>query len=357
MATSPTVLGAGVAGLSAALMLARDGHRVRLLERDQWDVGAAGDAPTWPRPGISHFLQPHQFIPRGRVELRTQLPDVYDDLLSAGAYDVDLRRKLPGPSIPADEELQYLAVRRPVIEWALRRAVSAEPRIEVRAGIRVTGLRVDHGRVTGLDIGGTELPVDLVVDALGRRTPTADWLTEAGGTGDAVETSDCGVVYYSRYYRCRPGFELPDGPWLLSPRGDLGYLGFASFPGDNGTFAGLLSVPAGVPEWRVVKDAPAFEAAVARIPQLRQWVDPDGVEPITGVLPMAGLRNSLRRYDATSARGLVPVGDAFGHTDPVMAHGMAFALVHASELVAALREHGDVDDALSAYAASTAPAL
>jgi cytochrome P450 len=38
---------------------------------------------------------------------------------------------------------------------------------------------------------------------------------------------------------------------MLSPRGDLGYLGFASFPGDNGAFAGLLAVPTGVKEWQV----------------------------------------------------------------------------------------------------------
>ena len=125
-----------------------------------------------------------------------------------------------------------------------------------------------------------------------------------------VETSDCGVIYYSRYYRIRPGFELPDGPWLLSPRGDLGYLGFASFPGDNGTFAALLAVPTGVPAWRAFKDADVFDAAVARIPALRAWVDPEGVDATTAVMAMAGLRNTLRDPDSTSVGGLAPVGDA-----------------------------------------------
>ena len=154
-----------------------------------------------------------------------------------------------------------------------------------------------------------------------------------------------------------PGFELPDGPWFLSPRGDLGYLGYAPFPGDNRTFGAVLAVPPGVPEWRALKDPPSFEAAVARIPALSSWADPEGVAPITDVLPMAGLRNSLRHWDAVSAVGLVPVGDAYGHTDPVLAHGLAFALIHAAELERVMREHDEPLDWSQAYASATGPAL
>jgi glycine/D-amino acid oxidase-like deaminating enzyme len=70
------VLGAGVAGLSAAILLARDGHRVTLVERDDLVDGDALSASGWRRSGIPHFLQPHAFIPRGVVELRRLLPDV-----------------------------------------------------------------------------------------------------------------------------------------------------------------------------------------------------------------------------------------------------------------------------------------
>lgn len=353
------VMGAGVAGLAAALLLARDGHRVTLVERDDLLLGEPGDALRWPRSGIPHFLQPHAFIPRGRSELRRHFPDVLAALLRAGAHEVDTRPKLPGGAREDDEELQYLAVRRPVIEWALRQACFAEPGVVVVAPARVEGLVRERGRLVGVRVEGASIEADVVIDALGRRTPAPRWLRDAGVDVGMV-SSDCHVVYYSRYYRVRRGFELPDGPWFLSPRGDLGYFGFATFPGDNGTFAALLAVPSRVPDWRALKDEAAFEAAVALIPQLRQWVDPDGVEPLTGVMPMAGLRNSLLLHDAAAMPAMpavLPVGDAYGHTDPVLAHGLAFGLVHAAELAAALATHDDMADALPAYVDATAPAL
>jgi 2-polyprenyl-6-methoxyphenol hydroxylase-like FAD-dependent oxidoreductase len=349
-----TVVGAGVAGLASALLLARRGFAVDVLERDPPVTGSAHDSVRWPRPGVAHFLQPHAFIPRGRSEMRRHLPDVWHALLAAGACEVDLRAKLPGPLLPQDEQLQYLAVRRPLIEWALRRAVRTEARITVRSGVRVRGIATAGGRVTGVCADGGEWPAGMVVDAPGRRTAPS-WLP-ADARRPAPETSDCGVVYYSRYYRQRPDFELPDGPWFLSPRGDLGYLGFASFPGDNRTFAAVLAAPAHSPQWRVLAQPRAFEAAIATIPMLASWADPHGVDPITDVLPMAGLRNSIAPADPPIA-GHFPVGDAYCHTDPTLAHGLAFALIHAAAVADALAAHDDPRDAVTAYTAATRPAL
>src|SRR5438132_8740116 len=109
-----------MAGLSSALALARDGHRVTLLERDGLEAGNPLDSLAWQRQGIPHFLQAHAFIPRGRRELRQSFPDVYAALLGAGAWDLDLRPKLHRTTRADDEELAYVGVRRPLIEWALR---------------------------------------------------------------------------------------------------------------------------------------------------------------------------------------------------------------------------------------------
>ena len=100
-----------------------------------------------------------------------------------------------------------MGVRRPLIEWALRRAVLDEPRIEVHDGVSASGVGLDGDRVTSVRFGDAELEVDLVVDACGRRTATADWIGDDGG----VETTDCGVIYYSRYYRVRDGVRAAAG--------------------------------------------------------------------------------------------------------------------------------------------------
>src|SRR5688500_8200823 len=99
------VLGAGTAGLSASLALARDGHRVTLIERDGVHATEPLDALRWERKGIPHFFQPHAFIPRGRKEMRAAFPDVFDALLAAGAWDLDLRPKINGPLRPEDDDL------------------------------------------------------------------------------------------------------------------------------------------------------------------------------------------------------------------------------------------------------------
>ncbi len=350
-------MGAGIAGLSASLLLARDGHRVTLADRDPLDLTSPEAAPNWNRQGIPHFRQPHALIPAGREFLREQLPDVYASLMAAGAIDIDTRSKIPGPVEPQDEQLQYLGVRRPLIEWALRRALDAESLVEVRGRAHVTGLRFEGVRVVGAEIDGVVTAADLVVDAMGRRSPTRRWLEDAGVATASVESSDCSVIYYSRYYQQRPDFDLPDGPWLFGPRGDLGYLGFNTFPGDNRTFAALLAVPTGDHQWRGFKEAEVFEAAVARIPALRTWVEPTGVDPITEVMAMAGLHNTLVEVDPMLRAHVVPIGDAYSHTDPSFAYGISFAMLEALELSRALQGDTDLTAALDAFKAATEPAL
>ena len=347
------VLGAGPAGLSSAVALARVGHRVTLLERDPAE--AEGSDPFgWERRGVPHFMQPHMLIPRASKELREGFPDVYADLLAGGAGEIDLRPRLQGTEAAGDEDLRYLAVRRPVLEGALRAGVLREPGVEVRFATEVAGLRLDAGRVTGVVADGVSVVADVVIDAMGRRSPMSGWLSGQGWSRPLEQSSPCRVAYYSRYYRVRPGKTLPAGPWLLGPRGDLGYLGFATFPGDNGTFAALLAVPAGAAAFKVLREGEAFDRAVARVPALAQWVDPELVEPLTGVLTMAGLTNTLS--PGVGPVGLFTVGDALSHTDPTLAHGIAFGLVHARALVVALGAQ-DLREAGEAYRTATATAL
>ena len=59
------VTGGGVAGLSAAMLLADDGHDVTLLERDAAEPPSPAEAwENWERRGVNQFRLLHFFQPR-----------------------------------------------------------------------------------------------------------------------------------------------------------------------------------------------------------------------------------------------------------------------------------------------------
>ena len=356
-----------MAGLSAALALARDGHAVSIVERDDLAVGEPLESFGWDRTGIPHFMQPHAFTPRGRKEMQGTFPDIYEALIAAGAWDLDLRPKLRGGTQrPDDAELAFLAVRRPLIEWALRRAVLAESTVTLIPRTRALGLVSSPGRgsdppnVRGVATTDGTLEADLVVDAMGRRSPTPGWIAAAGGRPMDERSNDCGIIYYCRYYRVLDGATLPDVPSVPGPRGDLGYAAFSTFPGDNRTFAALVAIPPGDPELKILRKAGAFEAATRLMPALHSWTNTDTAAPITDVLPMGSLQNTLRSLPdgRPAAIGLISVGDVLCHTDPVLSLGLSFALIHARQLATAAREHGpDMTAAALAFDALARPEM
>ena len=340
-----------MAGLAAALAVARAGHEAVVLERDAVEPGADPlSAFRDDRRGIPHFFQPHAFLPRGRRVLRELAPDVLDALLEAGAEAQDVAARLHGEREPGDEELVYLWVRRPIIEWALRRAAAQEPAVELRPAARIAGLALD-GRATGVEVeGGETVRGDVVVDALGRYRAPPGWSRRAEAQ------ADCGALYYCRYFELREGVDHLGGGTQnpLNPRGDLGYMGFNTFRGDNRTYAVILLVPNGDRELRALRDERAWMAACAAMRHLDAMTSAEYGRPITDVMPMGGLMNVDCTGDPGVA-GLVAVGDAFCHTDPAFAYGLSFALAHADALGRSARDVDGADELSERYRADVAP--
>jgi len=332
------VAGGGAAGMAASLTLARAGCKVTLVEAD--DVACGEDWHTmWERGrrGVPQLLQPHVLLPLGARLLRDRLPDVYRRLMDTGADEIEFGRKSPGGMSPEISDLPYISARRPLLEWALRMSVFQEHRIDVMSGVRITGLVGTVSRVIGLRTSaGDEITGDLVIDALGRSTRVPNWLRAMGAPPPTVSSNDSGLIYYSRYFQMHPGQSFPEGDWISTPRGDLGFALYMSFRGDNGTTAVVLGIPDWDRELRILRNEETHFAACLAIPALALLVDPSFARPITHVLPGGDIPNRFYDYGDQGEglpEGLIPVGDSLCHTNPAFGLGLSFAFLHATQLV------------------------
>ena len=330
------VLGAGVCGLAAGMTLRRDGHDVTILERDAEPApGSAAQAwERWPRDGVVQFRQPHFLLPRGRMLVEEMLPDVAVALEDAGGLRFDLLGLMP-PSITdrtpraGDERFRTLTARRPVLEQVLGRAADAEPGVEIRRGVHVRELVVrgydGTPHVSGVRTsGGEHIRADLVVDATGRGSQLTRWLAQAGIGPLIEETEESGFVYYTRYFRAR-GAGMPAFRAAIVTA--IGTFSVLTLPADNGTWSVTLFTSAGDQPLKRLRDPDVWTAVVAACPAHKQWLDG---EPITGVLPMAGVLDRFRRLLVDGrpvATGLVGVGDAMACTNPSGGRGMTLGLL------------------------------
>jgi flavin-dependent dehydrogenase len=87
-----------------------------------------------------------------------------------------------------------------------------------------------------------------------------------------------------------------------------------------------------------------FEAAARAIPTFSEWLEPDVSEPVSEVHSMGKINNSRRFFVVDGkplALGILPVGDALIHTNPLNGRGCSFAFIHAFLISDALRAHSD----------------
>src|SRR5829696_6780343 len=206
------VLGASMAGLAAARVLADAYERVTVLERDALPAAAAH------RKGVPQSRHAHALLAGGRAALEELFPGLTDELVAHGALSGDLQaegrwynrglRLCPAPS-----DLQGIAVSRPLLEGSIRERVRALPNVRVvdrcdAAGLVATpdGRRVRGVRVIRRADGSAEevLEADLVVDATGRGSRSPVWLEALGYPRPAQDEVRIGVAYASRIYRRRP---------------------------------------------------------------------------------------------------------------------------------------------------------
>ena len=355
------VIGGGVSGLGAALAFGHQGHSVTVVERDSASLPATPDEAFdhWTRRGAPQVRHSHAFLARLRNLLRDREPQLLADLLEAGATELRFTENLPVEMTdrdprPGDEDLVALACRRTTFEWVLRHdAVNSRgvTLLEGTVGGLLTGPEVVTGvpHVTGVRLDdGRELAADIVVDASGRRSPLPTWLAAIGCRPVPEREEDTGIVYSSRFYRLAEGMDAPPQEGPIG--GDLGYVKFAVFIGDNRTFSITFGIPTDDAELRPLFKPGPFAAAAATLPACAPWIEPGRSVPITDVEVMARLLNRRRRFVVDGAplvTGLYAVGDANMCTNPLYGRGCSLGMVSAYLLADIVAEHGDDPEAVA----------
>jgi len=351
------VIGGSVAGLGAGLALARDGHRVTILEGDASPMpdSHVEAFEQWERRGSPQVRHSHALLGRLRNLIRDHAPELLAKLLECGAEELrfaDMARRLfpDAALVPGDDDIVLLACRRVTFEWVMRRHVLDTGLVDFRDGVEVTGLLAEAGappHVTGVRLatpggGETRLEADLVVDASGRRSKLRAWLEAVGCEPIRQDSEPCGIFYTSRFYRLLDGIEPPviEGPIVGE---DLGYMKIGLFPGDARIFSVTIAASPDDDALRAVVHRPAFEAAAAALPRVAGWVDPKTAQPISDVHAMANL-NDVRRFLVEDGEprvtGFAAIGDALIHANPITGRGCAFAWMSAFGLASAVAEHG-----------------
>jgi 2-polyprenyl-6-methoxyphenol hydroxylase-like FAD-dependent oxidoreductase len=318
------VVGAGPTGLFIAIALARRGREVVVVDRDPGPP-AVGVETVWQRKGVMQFHHAHTF--RGPVveSLRAEMPDVLDDLISAGATI----------ATTGDTRPVALLCRRTTFERALWNRAAAQRGLTLLTG---HADRIQHaGRVVEITVDGGTLRAGLAIDASGRSSRFTN------GIRPRAEGGDCGAVYVTRQYRLR--HRAQPGP-TNSPLGLSlslsGYLAIA-FVHDAGTFS-ITFIHDGTDNGlRALRHDEAFDEAVRAIPRLAEWIDPQRSQPISPALPGGRLYNTYRGQVDAAGRpalpGLISVGDAVCTTTPLAGRGVTLALMQAQELVRVLDLH------------------
>jgi 2-polyprenyl-6-methoxyphenol hydroxylase-like FAD-dependent oxidoreductase len=322
------IAGCGPAGLATALLLHRDGHHVTLFERF--------DAP---RPvGSGLMIQPTGFAVLRDLGLADALLEhgacidrLHGEAGSSGRVVLDVRYAALGKGAGFG-----IGVHRATLFAVLHEAVAAE-RIAIETGCAVTGSETaaDDRRFLLLEGGRRVGPFDLIVDALGTRTPlappcgrklaygalwgTLDWPADAGFDPGALE---------QRYRRASVMVGvLPIGRFPGAPRQQAAL--FWSLRSDR------------LAEWRTA-GLDVWKAEVSAL-----WPATRGLLDQIGSADQLTFAHYAHRTLSTPAEtGMIHIGDAWHSASPQLGQGANMALLDAYALALALRRSPDVAAAL-----------
>lgn len=306
LAFDAIVVGARIAGAISAILLAEDGHRVLVLERNRFPSDTLS-THFFRAPALRAFQQigvldqVHALAPRLVVDY-----NVVDGIVFPEPVDGP-------PDFP-----YYMCVRRISLDQVLVQRARRTPGLDLREGARVDGLLEEDGRVVGVTwsepAGRQESRARVVIGADGVHSTVARHVRPAHEHTEPVNRA----MYYT-YLRGIPPHEGPAAEFHY--RGDhLVYV----FPCDDGLTLTAASVP--ISEF----------AQFRRDPDGRLWQELNAMTEVAPRLPHASRQGPVLGTGSIPGYLRVPygpgwalVGDAGMVMDPWSGQGIDQAATHA----------------------------
>jgi flavin-dependent dehydrogenase len=324
------VVGARCAGSPTAMLLARRGYRVLLV-----------DKATFPSDTMStHFIHPPGVAALKRWGLLESLEATGCPVVER--YDFDFGPlKLSGSPRASDGVTSAYGPRRTVLDALLVEAAVAAG-AELREGFTVEDVLVEDGRVTGIRghaKGGSSVTdrAPIVIGADGKHSLVAKAVKPASYS--EVPTLQCG------YYAYWSG--LPADSFEIYARGESGR-GWGAIP----THDGLTCVVVGWPRREFETNKRDYEGNYMRAFELA----PEFAERIRGAkreTRFTGTADLPGYFRKPYGPGWALVGDAGYHKDPITAFGISDAFRDAQAVADALDAvfcgRRDYDEAMAAY--------
>jgi flavin-dependent dehydrogenase len=308
------IIGGGIAGAAAAVLLARQGYRVCLF-----DDGSALE------PEVGESLLPTA-VPIIRELLGESDIKAVARLKPGLTFDLPTGRKLSFHlrDLEAISAGYAYNVARPQFDALLRHRALAEG---ARLVSHRVGVRSEEDQIflndDALGAGGLHGQPDLVLDASGRRQ-----LVTTAMRGYIHRGERSGIAVYAHFR----GVELgaPAGHAVLSPM-ERGWAWRIPLP--DRTSVGIVLR---AEQWPQLGSTVAerFEAAVRRDPLLRP-----ALAAAEQLSPVRARKYRQYRADRLYGKNWVLLGDAAGFVDPTLSPGVSVALQSTSEFVACLRRN------------------
>jgi len=302
------IVGASLAGCASAILLARAGARVALVEQRP-------DPDAYKRI-CTHYIQSSAIGTLERLGL-------LEPMMRAGAVRSRGRLRMPAGWVALPRESTVASginLRREVLDPMIREAAASTPGVELMLGYTVHELLREGDLLCGAvarNSAGDELRLSskLLVGADGRGSRVAKL------AGVASKTVRHGRVAYGGYFEGPPPQGAPDASlWMLDP--DMA----AAFPTDSGlTFYAAMPIKEHAGPFREDPEKALVEM-ISALPDAPPIAASRMVAPAQGKLDMTNVAHT------PSAPGLALVGDAALAIDPLWGVGCGWALQSAGWL-------------------------